>query len=52
MEEALIMNNWQPKIEASYNYAKGNFEIAQVGLKYEIFYQQIISVSKLQIENH
>lgn len=52
MEEALIMDNWQDKIEESYNYAKKNFDIAQVSLKYEKFYQKILSDSKLQIEKH
>ncbi len=52
MEEALIMNNWKDKVDKSYKYAEENFDIAKVSLKYEKFYQEIISVSKLQIENH
>ncbi len=50
MEEALNMNNWQLKIEASYNYAKENFDIAKVSLKYEKFYQEIINDSKPKIK--
>ncbi len=50
MEEALIMNNWQPKIESSYNYARENFDIAKVSLKYEKFYQEIITDSNPKIK--
>ncbi|RKS50578.1 glycosyltransferase involved in cell wall biosynthesis [Gillisia mitskevichiae] len=46
MEEALIINNWQEKVNASYKYAEENFDIAKVSLQYENFYKEIISGSK------
>ncbi len=51
MEEALLMNNWQEKVDASYKYAEENFDIAKVSLQYENFYKEIISKSEKLDEN-
>lgn len=48
LEEALLYNHWEKKIEASFVYAEENFNILKISKRYEFFYKK--ALEKFNIE--
>ncbi|MCY2686976.1 glycosyltransferase [Salinimicrobium sp. TH3] len=46
MEEALYIENWEPRVKKAFEYAQENFRIECISKEYEIFYTQIKSKFK------